>query len=97
MEEINTPGVDWCKVSNGKCVWQGTFFFFFFKDTVDLGDDGAEANNSGTESVCKVGFGGWGEGGDRRSCEQALRPRRGCVAKTSQKKERKVSKDYVNI
>lgn len=35
-------------------------FFFFFKDTVDLGDDSAEANNSGSESVWggAVGVGG---------------------------------------
>lgn len=30
VEEINTPDVDSHKVSNGKCVWQGTVFFFFF-------------------------------------------------------------------
>lgn len=70
------------------------FFFFFFKDTVDLGDDGAEANNSGTESVCKVGFGGGVGGHVNRRCGRG----RGCAAKTSQKKKKKKkSKDYVNI
>lgn len=94
MEEINTPGVDWCKVSNGKCFWQETFFYFSFKDTVDLGDDGAEANNSGTESVCKVGFGGGGVGGHvNRRCGRGG----GARQRRRKKKERKISKDYLNI
>lgn len=74
----------------------GNFFFSFFLKIQSISGMTAQKQTTVAPSLFAKSDSEGGVGG-RRSCEQALRPRRGCAAKTSQKKERKISKDYVNI